>query len=112
MDVSFDDKKPKIKSPRDSTPPKRLNSLRKLSSESQKLPSKTSDESTSGERKNKFVQKKKPSNPHLHRKLNLDKNSRKLGQNKSHSANNLHKLSVKDYHESFQGRRLSSGSTT
>ena len=47
----------------------------------------------------------------VQKRLNLDKNCKKLGRNKSHSASNLHKLSVKDYHESFQSHgRLSSAS--
>ena len=117
LDVSFEDGKPKIFSPREKTPPKRKSSpsMRKLSTESQTLPSKTSDDSTSGGKK-KFVKKKVAKNAGgqatVQRRLNLDKNSRKLGQNKSHSASNLHKLSVKDYHESFQLRRVSSSSAT
>ncbi len=123
LDVSFDDNaKPKIKSPREvTTPPKRKTSpsLKKLSAESQKLPSKSSDDSATNSTGGSKYAKKRPSSAvtskgsskGIQRKLSLEKNSRKLGQNKSHSATNLHKLSVKDYHESFQQqRRLSSTS--
>ena len=115
LDVSFDGK-PKIKSPRDQTKPRKKSSpLRKLSNESQKLPSRPSTESESSEKKkfkqnSKFKSHKKDNQqqaPVVQRKLNLDKSAKKLGQNRSHSATNLHKISVKDYHGSFQLRRTS-----
>ena len=123
LDVSFDldsSNKPKIvKLPRQKTPNRKTSpSLRKLSSESQNLPSKSFDDSTTSIESTKFVSKKKPAKNNVaaqpgqvQKRLNLDKNCKKLGRNKSHSASNLHKLSVKDYHESFQSHgRLSSAS--
>lgn len=110
LDASFEDSKPKIiKSPRDrnKSPPKRKTSLQKI----QKLPSKSSSEDSSQTSKFSKNVAKNPGNSPVAKKLNLDKNFRKLGQNKSHSANNLHKLSVKDYHESFQLRRNSVNTT-
>ena len=109
LDVSFDTP-PKIKSsPRESKQKrKKSSSLRKLSSESEKLPSKES--SSSSEKKYAKQAQKQSSqlnNSQLRKRLSLDKSAKKLGQNKSHSATNLHKISVKDYHESFQLRRMS-----
>ena len=132
LDVSLDNqdnnRKPKIISPRgqDSSNPLRKqrkkspsssSSLRKLSSgESEKLlPSKDSSSSKLSEKKfAKQVQKSASSHSSpLQKKLNLDKSAKKLGQNKSHSATNLHKISVRDYHDSFTlRRRLSAASTT
>ena len=110
LDVSFETNQPKIKSsPRESKQKRRKSStLRKLSSESEKLPSKESSSSC----ENKYAkQAQKPcklnSNSQVRRRLSLDKSAKRLGQNKSHSATNLHKISVKDYHESFQLRRTS-----
>ena len=113
LDTSLDQDKgrPKIKSPKDNelkSRPKssrRNSSLRKLSSESEKLPSKES--STSEKKFAKQVQIPGNTNGQWRKRLSLDKSAKKLGQNKSHSATNLHKISVKDYHESFQLRRMS-----
>ena len=109
LDVSFENNQPKIKSsPREAKQKRRKSStLRKLSSESEKLPSK---ESSSSSEKKYAKQAQKPcklNNSQLRKRLSLDKCAKKLGQNKSHSATNLHKISVKDYHESFQLRRMS-----
>ena len=128
LDVSLDqdNRKPKIISPRgqDSSPSNALrkqrkkssSSLRKLSSgESEKLlPSKDSSSKLSSEKKfAKQVQKSASSHSSpLQKKLNLDKSAKKLGQNKSHSATNLHKISVRDYHESFTLRRRLSAATS
>ena len=119
LDVSFETK-PKIKSPRDSAtkPRKKSPSLRKLSNESQKLPSRPETSTPESSEKKRFKQHKakcpkKDSQQStapggVQRKLNLDKSARKLGQNRSHSATNLHKISVKDYHGSFQLQRTPS----
>ena len=130
LDVSFDTAaKPKIKSPKDkqtvAKSRKKSSPLRKLSNESQKLPSlkspKTSitPEVSSAEKSKQFKRNRSKSHnyeqyqaaPVVQRKLNLDKSAKKLGQNRSHSATNLNKLSVKDYHGSFQiqSRRSSNG---
>ena len=118
LDVSFDQEKPKIKSPRGASekPSKRKTSLRKLSSgESEKLlPSKDSSKSNSSFEKKftkQMVPKSSSSSP-LQKKLSLDKSAKKMGQNKSHSATNLHKISVRDYHESFQLRRMSNSAAS
>ena len=88
--------KPKIvKSPREKTPKRKTSpSLRKLSSESQNLPSKSFDDSTTSIESTKFVSKKKPAKNNnvaaqpgqVQKRLNLDRNCKKLGKNKSHSA--------------------------
>ena len=127
LDVSFDTAtKPKIKSPKDkqavAKSRKKSSPLRKLSNESQKLPSRPETSSTpevsSAEKSKQFKRNRSKSHneqyqaaPVVQRKLNLDKSAKKLGQNRSHSATNLNKLSVKDYHGSFQlqSRRSSNG---
>lgn len=127
LDVSFDTAaKPKIKSPKDkqtvAKSRKKSSPLRKLSNESQKLPSRPETSSTpevsSAEKSKQFKRNRSKSHneqyhaaPVVQRKLNLDKTAKKLGQNRSHSATNLNKLSVKDYHGSFQlqSRRSSNG---
>ena len=125
LDVSFDDnhQKPKIhsQSPREVTPPRKT-SLRKLSSKEEVLPSRTprgdfvpsssTSSSLVSSKIPKFVQKRKDSthsNSPVQKRVmgQIDRSAKKLGQNRSHSATNLNKLSVKDYHGSFQLRRRS-----
>ncbi len=128
--------RPKIHStsPREVTPPRKF-SLRKLSSKEEVLPSRTpredfvtgggavSSSSSSSMANNnnskipRFVRRQRKSgstSSPVQKKLGgsqmntmIDRSAKKLGQNRSHSATNLNKLSVRDYHGSFQLRRRS-----
>jgi hypothetical protein len=119
INSSSSNPRPKIRqtSPRSSIDkcPKNLRKLSKNESQnvlpSRTSPNTTTTTTTTSETGSKYarnsVRGSKKSSP-IEKKLSLEKTAKKLGRNLSHSATNLNKLSVKDYHESFQLRRMSS----